>query len=102
MTKLLVAGGASDETTFLTSVEVVNLDDSNPDVTCQNLPDLPATIFGAAGKSLSTLLIFNFSYFLLLTKFHHLLYIRFVEDWVRTWRDSNSLTSKSKPSLVDV
>jgi len=52
MTKLLVAGGASDETTFLTTVEIVNLDDSTPDVTCQNLPDLPASIFGAAGKSL--------------------------------------------------
>ena len=51
MTKLLVAGGASDGSTFLTSVEVVNMDDSNPDVTCQNLPDLPASIFGAAGKS---------------------------------------------------
>jgi len=49
LTKLLVAGG-NDIFTFRSSVEVINLDESNPDLTCQNLPDSPVPLFAMTGK----------------------------------------------------
>jgi hypothetical protein len=47
MTKLLVAAGNTHD--YLKSVEVVNLDESNPALTCDNLPDLPIGLDGATG-----------------------------------------------------
>jgi hypothetical protein len=48
MTKLLVATGyRSGE---LASVEIVNLDESKPDLTCDNLPDYPFGIQFATGQ----------------------------------------------------
>jgi len=48
MTKLLVATGyRSGE---LASVEVVNLDESNPDLICENIPDYPFGIRYATGQ----------------------------------------------------
>ena len=38
MTKLLVATGIGLEGRYLRSVEVINLDESNPDLICDNLP----------------------------------------------------------------
>ena len=35
---------------FPKSVEVINLDESNPDLTCDNLPDFPFTLQGATGQ----------------------------------------------------
>jgi hypothetical protein len=46
MTKLLVASGDG----FLDSVEVVNLDELNPGMTCDNLQNLPFGIEGATGQ----------------------------------------------------
>jgi len=46
MTKLLVASGRG----FLDSVEVVNLDELNPGLTCDNLQNLPFGIEGATGQ----------------------------------------------------
>ncbi len=46
MTKLLIASGVD----CLTSVEVVNLNESNPDLICNNLQDLPEGIQGATGQ----------------------------------------------------
>lgn len=46
MTKLLVASGFG----FLDSVEVVNLDELNPGMTCDNLQNLPFGIEGATGQ----------------------------------------------------
>ena len=47
MTKLLVATGQNG---YQKSVEVVNLDESNPDLICDNLPDLPLGVRGATGQ----------------------------------------------------
>ena len=47
MTKLIVAAGNTYD--YLKSVEVVNLDESNLDLTCDNLPDLPIGLDGATG-----------------------------------------------------
>ena len=47
MTKILVATGTSDS---LQSVEVVNLDESNPDLICDNLPDMPVGRYAATGQ----------------------------------------------------
>ena len=44
MTKLLVAGGKK-----LKSVEVINLDESNPELICDDLPDLPFPVIGGRG-----------------------------------------------------
>ena len=46
MTKLLVASGLG----FLDSVEVVNLDEFNPGLTCDNLQDLPYGLSGSTGQ----------------------------------------------------
>ena len=43
MTKLLVASGSSD------SVEIVNLDEENPDLICDDLPNLPVGMSYASG-----------------------------------------------------
>ena len=48
MTKLLVAGGLHNTN----SVEVVNLDELNPDLICENLPGIPTErgdLFGSTG-----------------------------------------------------
>ena len=45
MTKLMVASGFSQK-----SVEVVNLDYTNPDLICNNIPDLPFVLYGATGQ----------------------------------------------------
>jgi hypothetical protein len=45
MTKLMVATSDSRSVT----VEVINFDDSRPNVTCQNLPNLPVGLGGATG-----------------------------------------------------
>ena len=50
LTKLLVATG--NENLFLSSVEVVNLDESDPDLICDNLPDFPLNVVGASGQLL--------------------------------------------------
>ena len=50
LTKLVVAGGGDQPYGRLKSVEVVNLDESNPSVTCKNLPDLPLGLWGAMGQ----------------------------------------------------
>ena len=50
MTKLLVATGLSGGSSYLESVEVVNLDDVNPNLICDNLPDLPFGLYGAIGQ----------------------------------------------------
>ena len=50
MTKLLVATGYRSGTGQLASVEVVNLDNSNPDLNCENLPDFPFGIKFATGQ----------------------------------------------------
>ena len=51
MTKLLVANGYNSGilNPILKSVEVINLDESNPNLICDNLPDLPTTIHRAIG-----------------------------------------------------
>jgi hypothetical protein len=46
MSKLLVAGGGGK----LGSVEVINLDESSPNLICNNLPNLPEDSFGAIGQ----------------------------------------------------
>jgi len=46
MTKLLVASGRG----FLTSVEIINLDGSSPEQTCDNLPDLLIGLEGSTGQ----------------------------------------------------
>ena len=46
MTKLLVASGMGN----LNSVEVVNLDESNPGLTCDNLQDLPYKLAGSTAQ----------------------------------------------------
>ncbi len=48
MTKLLVATGYG--TGYLASVEIVNLDESNPDYICDNLHNLPFGIQSATGQ----------------------------------------------------
>ena len=45
MTKLLVVSGFKQN-----SVEVINLDESSPNVTCKNFPDLPFAINGGMGR----------------------------------------------------
>ena len=45
MTKLLIASGDYYEK----SVEVVNLDEANPDLICDDLPDLPLALQGPTG-----------------------------------------------------
>ena len=49
MTKLLVAAGYYNGA-HLKSVEVINLDESNPDLVCDPLPDLPNNHNGAVGQ----------------------------------------------------
>ena len=51
MTKLLVANGYNSGilNPILKSVEVINLDESNPNLICEDLPDLPIAIYGAIG-----------------------------------------------------
>jgi hypothetical protein len=44
----MVATGYFD----LKSVEVLNLDSAKPDLTCDNLPDLPVGLNGATGQLL--------------------------------------------------
>jgi hypothetical protein len=46
LTKLLLGSGSG----FLTTVEVVNLDESNPSLVCDNLPELPFGLEGAEGQ----------------------------------------------------
>jgi len=41
MTKLLVAIGRGNDFNEKRSVEVINLDQSHPNMTCENLPDYP-------------------------------------------------------------
>ncbi len=50
MTKLLVATGYRSGAGELASVEIVNLDESNPDLICDNLPDYPFGIQFATGQ----------------------------------------------------
>jgi hypothetical protein len=50
MTKLLVASGIGADLQNLASVEIVNLDESNPDLICDNLPDLPVAVYAATGQ----------------------------------------------------
>jgi hypothetical protein len=50
MTKLLVATGYRSGAGELASVEIVNLDDSNPDLMCENLPDIPLRVNWATGQ----------------------------------------------------
>ncbi len=51
MTKLLVATGyKAVGVGFLFSVEIVNLDESTPDLICENLPDYPSGIDGVSGQ----------------------------------------------------
>jgi hypothetical protein len=45
--KLLVATGRKGA---LRSVEVINLDESKPDETCENIPDLPNGLKGPTGQ----------------------------------------------------
>ena len=45
MTKLLVVSGEG-----VKSVEVINLDESSPNVTCKNFPDLPFPVNGGTGQ----------------------------------------------------
>ncbi len=54
MTKLLVATGYRSGAGQLASVEVVNLDDSNPDLICENPPDYPFGIEFATGQLFNT------------------------------------------------
>ncbi len=49
MTKLLVATGYAYSSGTLQSVEVVNLDESNPNLICDNLPDFPIGMIRAIG-----------------------------------------------------
>ncbi len=49
MTKLLVATGQISGT-FLASVEIINLDDSNPSLICDNYPDLTFPMFASTGQ----------------------------------------------------
>ena len=46
MTKLLVASGRG----YLASVEIINLDESSPEQTCNSLPDLPFGLEGSTGQ----------------------------------------------------
>ncbi len=48
MTKLLVATGYGND--YLASVEIVNLDESNPDYICDNLPKFPIAVTFATGQ----------------------------------------------------
>ncbi len=48
LTKLLVATGGG--TTYLKSIEVVNLDASKPNLVCDNLPDFPIGLVGGTGQ----------------------------------------------------
>ena len=48
MTKLLVIGGSN--WTDLKSVEVVNLDESNPNLQCQSPPNYPYATRGSSGQ----------------------------------------------------
>ena len=51
MTKLLVATGNADAAKYI--VEIVNLDEENPDLICENLQNLPVEVpFGASGQLL--------------------------------------------------
>ncbi len=45
-----MAGGGDQPYGRLKSVEVVNLDETNPNVTCKNLPDMPLGLWGATGQ----------------------------------------------------
>ena len=52
-TKLLLAGGVSyvkGAPVFLNSVEVINLDETKPTQVCNNLANLPTTLYLASGK----------------------------------------------------
>jgi hypothetical protein len=51
MTKLLVTYGYDSN---LNTVEIVNLDQAQPDLVCDNLPDLPRNKQGATGKIIKT------------------------------------------------
>jgi hypothetical protein len=44
MTKLLVATGKNHRFGSVELVEVINLDKSNPNITCQNLPNYPLKV----------------------------------------------------------
>ena len=46
LTKLVVATGGN----YLKSIEVVNLDESYPNITCDNLQDYPFGVTGAVGQ----------------------------------------------------
>ena len=50
MTKLLVATGRGPNGVSKRSVEVVNLDQSRPNMTCENLPDFPLQLETATGQ----------------------------------------------------
>ena len=47
MTKLLAATGYNGD---VLTVEVINLDDTNPNLVCENLPSLPYGMFGPVGE----------------------------------------------------
>jgi hypothetical protein len=49
LTKLLVANGVNDSDYSIT-VEVINLDPSNPGLVCDNLPEFPVGLTGATGQ----------------------------------------------------
>ena len=53
MTKLLLAGGVTyvnGAPVFLNTVEVINLDETKPSLVCNNLSNLPTTLYLASGK----------------------------------------------------
>ncbi len=50
MTKLLVALGQQISGTALASVEIINLDDSNPNLICDNYPNLAVAITAPTGQ----------------------------------------------------
>jgi len=52
MTKLLVAAGYASGTR-LASMEIINLDDSSPNLICDNLPDLAVPVYSPTGKLLT-------------------------------------------------
>jgi hypothetical protein len=51
MTKLLVTYGYDSD---LNTVEIINLDPTQPDLVCDNLPDLPRNKQGATGETIKT------------------------------------------------
>ena len=50
MSKLLVATGLGRDHIRKRSVEVINIDQSRPNMTCKNLPDFPLQIEDATGQ----------------------------------------------------